>query len=121
VEAQEGSTALLAEQVRKTMEDKLQESAGQAVRDALQAARYKYRVLKRLGKPGAVGPDGSINPQSFRRSLQKGTSDKRKGSDPLAKLAETINTITSPTIHTGNTLYRAGNWGRQAGNSMTTP
>jgi hypothetical protein len=106
VEAQEGGTALLAEQVRKQLEDVVEKQAGAAVKQQLQQARYKYRVLKRLMKPGAVGPDGSINAQSFRRSLQKGTSDKRKGSDPLAKLAETINAVTAPTVHTGNTLQR---------------
>lgn len=116
-----GISQVVAEQMRKTMEDALEESAGKTVRDALQAARYKYRILKRLGKPGAVGRDGSINVTSFRRSLQKGMSDKRKGKDPIARLAETIATVTDPTVHTGNTLYRAGNWGRQAGNSMTTP
>jgi hypothetical protein len=106
VEAQEGGTALLAEQVRKQLEDVVEKQAGAAVKQQLQQARYKYRVLKRLMKPGAVGPDGSINAQSFRRSLQKGTSDKRKGTDPIAKLAETINTVTAPTVHTGNTLQR---------------
>lgn len=90
----------------KQMEDVMGRQLTEAAQNELRQARYKYRILKRLKKPGVVGPDGSINPRSFGRSWNKGTSDKLHSKDELGKLAETIDTLISPTQHTGNTLQR---------------
>jgi len=90
----------------KSMEDSLARNLSPSQIESLKNARYQYRLLKRLKKPGAISPDGSINPRSFRRSWNKGTSDKLQGADPIGKLTETIDFLTQQRAHTGNTLQR---------------
>ena len=48
-----------------------------------------------MQEPGVVSPDGMINPKSFGKQWTRGESKNMRHTNELAKLADTINAITS--------------------------
>jgi len=112
-----------AVELMKSMEDSLALNLTKDQLAALKQARYQYRILSRMKKPGAINEDGSINPRSFRRSWAKGTSPSSRRADPIGKLTETVDMLTQKRAHTGNTLQRffdnaPGAVQAQAGNGL---
>jgi hypothetical protein len=101
---------MAASEIQQTLEQALESALPEGARAELRDARYKYRIYKTLAAPGVISKNANeINPVSFGNRWNKGIGDKRKSQDTLGRAAETLATLQAPSMHTGNTLFRAVN------------
>ena len=78
---------------------------GEEGKAALSDARFRFRIGKRLEKPGVV-KDGTIDPAAFAREWSRGEPSGMRQFNELATLSDTVREVTATKAHTGNTLER---------------
>ena len=86
LERQNSNTADFAGDVRDHLDDAFARSAAPADQDALQQARYQYRVMRTVDQLAAGSRGGDISPDAF---MQKVLTASRKFDAPLGGMAYT--------------------------------
>lgn len=105
--------------IKEVLHDALQKNLTGPELDALKAARYRYKIAKTLDNPGAVGPDGSVNPASFGAKWDKKTGQTLRGKDTIGQAADTFKYLASNEAHAGSTLQRL--WSGAIGSAKENP
>jgi hypothetical protein len=86
LERQNSNTGDFAGDVRDALDDAFARSAAPADQDALQQARYQYRVMRTVDQLSAGSRTGDISPDAF---MQKVLTASRKFDAPLGGMAYT--------------------------------
>jgi hypothetical protein len=86
LERQNSNTGDFAGDVRDALDDAFSRSAAPADQQALQQARYQYRVMRTVDQLAAGSRDGNISPDAF---MQKVLMASRKYDAPLGGVAYT--------------------------------
>lgn len=86
------------------LDDMIEEAMPDDVKDQLAKLRFKYRVGKRLEKPGVI-KEGQVDPGAFGKSWTHGSSKNKRMYDDLAILSDTAQEMTR-VKHAGNSATR---------------
>lgn len=103
-EAGETARSQTAQAALNRLDDMIEEGMPAEVKDQLAQMRFKYRVGKRLEKPGVI-KEGQVDPGAFGKSWTHGSSKNKRMYDELAVLSDTAQEMLR-VKNAGNTATR---------------